>query len=148
MASDGQRLYAGVNDSRRVTGGLDPTIGGGLTALNPANGEKVWYTAPAPCPPGSKHCSPGQSAALTAVPGVVFSGSLDGHLRGFASETGQVVWDFNTVRDFQTVNGVPGNGGSLDGPGAVVANGMLFVNSGYPRFGGMPGNVLLAFEPE
>jgi len=46
------------------------------------------------------------------------------------------------------VNGVSARGGSLDGPGAVVANGMLFVNSGYPRFGGMPGNVLLVFEPE
>jgi len=40
---------------------------------------------------------------------------------------------------------VPGTGGSLDGAGPVVANGMVFVNSGYPRFGGMPGNVLLAF---
>ncbi len=36
---------------------------------------------------------------------------------------------------------------TVPGPGAVVVNGMLFINSGYSRFGGMPGNVLLAFAP-
>jgi polyvinyl alcohol dehydrogenase (cytochrome) len=46
------------------------------------------------------------------------------------------------------VNGVVAKGGSIDGAGPVVAGGMVFVNSGYPRNGGMPGNVLLAFAPE
>jgi polyvinyl alcohol dehydrogenase (cytochrome) len=82
------------------------------------------------------------------MPGVVFSGSLDGHLRAFDANTGNVVWDVDTARDYNAVNGVKGRGGSLDGPGAVVAGGMLFVNSGYSRFGGMPGNVLLAFAPK
>jgi polyvinyl alcohol dehydrogenase (cytochrome) len=59
-----------------------------------------------------------------------------------------VIWDFDTSRDFQTVNDIKANGGSVDGPGAVVVNGMLFVNSGYSRFGGMPGNVLLAFSAD
>jgi polyvinyl alcohol dehydrogenase (cytochrome) len=36
----------------------------------------------------------------------------------------------------------------MDGPGAVVVKGMVFVNSGYSRFGGLPGNVLLACAPE
>jgi polyvinyl alcohol dehydrogenase (cytochrome) len=49
------------------------------------------------------------------------------------------------VQDYKTVNGVKGSGGAIDGPGAVVVNGMVFVNSGYMRFGGAPGNVLLAF---
>jgi polyvinyl alcohol dehydrogenase (cytochrome) len=44
------------------------------------------------------------------------------------------------------VNGVKGNGGSLDGPGPVVAGGVLYVNSGYGFIGQMPGNVLLAFS--
>ena len=60
---------------------------------------------------------------------------------------GKVLWDFNTMRDFETVNGVKARGGSIDGPGAVVAGGMVFVNSGYSRNGGVPGNVLLAFAP-
>jgi hypothetical protein len=89
-----------------------------------------------------------QPAAVTAIPGVVFSGSDDGHLRSYATEDGRVLWDFDTVRQYQTSNGVRGKGGSLDGAGPVLVGGMLFVNSGYARNGGIAGNVLLAFAPE
>jgi len=88
------------------------------------------------------------SAPLTAIPGVVFSGSLDPHLRAYAAEDGHLLWDADTARDDKAVNGPAGRGGSLDGPGPVIAGGMLFVNSFYSRFGGMPGNVLLAFAPK
>jgi polyvinyl alcohol dehydrogenase (cytochrome) len=71
---------------------------------------------------------------------------VDGHLRAYSSRDGKVVWDFDTAQTYQTVNGVPGRGGSLDGPGPAIADGMLFVNSGYPTAGGMSGNVLLAFS--
>jgi len=84
---------------------------------------------------------------VTAIPGVAFASSNDGHLRAYAASDGQVLWDFNAMRDFETVNGVKAHGGSIDGPGAVVAGGMVFVNSGYSRNGGVPGNVLLAFAP-
>jgi polyvinyl alcohol dehydrogenase (cytochrome) len=56
-----------------------------------------------------------------------------------------VLWDIDTAREFTGVNGVKGNGGSIDGPGAVVVTGMVYINSGYARQGGMPGNVLLAY---
>ena len=72
-------------------------------------------------------CSPAQSAAVTAMPGIVFSGSNDGHLRGYSTEDGKILWDFDTTAEFQTVNGVKAKGGSLDGPGAVVVHGMVFV---------------------
>jgi polyvinyl alcohol dehydrogenase (cytochrome) len=156
MASDGQKVYAAVSDLVRkappgtiIQVGLppDPTQGGGLTALRISDGEKVWYAAPQPCGP-IPLCSPAQPAAVTAIPGVVFSGSDDGHLRAFATEDGRVLWDFNTVRDYATTNGVRGKGGSLDGAGPVIAGGMLFVNSGYARNGAIAGNVLLAFAPE
>ena len=151
MASDGQRVYAAVSDARFVTTAtarvLDLLEGGGLTALRINDGSKAWYAPPIPCTTRD-HCSPAQSGALTAIPGVVFSGSMDGHIRAYAAEDGKILWDMNTVREFQTVNGVPGKGGSLDGAGPVVANGMVFVNSGYSRYGGQPGNVLLAFGPE
>ena len=65
--------------------------------------------------------------------------------RAFATTDGRLLWDFDTVRSYETVNGVPATGGSLDGPGPVVVAGRVFVSSGYPRFGGTPGNVLLAF---
>jgi len=71
---------------------------------------------------------------------------MDGHIRAFATEDGHLLWDFDTVLDYSTVNGIPARGGSLDGAGPVIFDGMLYVNSGYPRFGGMPGNVLLAFS--
>lgn len=155
MASDGQNVYASVSDLARIGAkgavqvGMppDPTQGGGLTALRVSNGEKVWYAAPPPCGPTPK-CSPAQPAALTAIPGVVFSGSDDGHLRAYATEDGRVLWDIDTVRHYQTVNGVRANGGALDGAGPVIVGGMLFVNSGYARNGGIAGNVLLAFAPE
>jgi polyvinyl alcohol dehydrogenase (cytochrome) len=160
MASDGQKVYAATSDSSRSVAAnpdpldprplpVDPKKGGGLTALRIATGEKVWYAPPIVCGAGAKQgCSPAQSAAVTVIPGVVFSGSLDGHLRAYSAEEGRVLWDFDTVRDYATVNSVRARGGSLNGPGAVVVGGMLFVNSGYARLGSIPGNVLLAFAPE
>jgi polyvinyl alcohol dehydrogenase (cytochrome) len=157
MATDGQKVYAATASSGRTRPTdpldtrrsiLDPKQGGGLTALRVADGSKAWYAPPIVCAEAAPSgCSPTQSAAVTAIPGAVFSGSNDGHLRSYSTEDGKVLWDFDTVREFQTVNGVKARGGSIDGPGAVVVNGMLFVNSGYSRFGGMPGNLLLAFAP-
>jgi polyvinyl alcohol dehydrogenase (cytochrome) len=155
MATDGQKVYAAVSDVHAVmntagpVGGatFDPTEGGGLTALHLEDGSKAWFAPSHPCDPPRPGCSPGQSAALTLIPGVVFSPGLDGHLRAFSTEDGTMVWDFDTAREYTTVNGVSGKGGSIDGAGPVIAGGMLFVNSGYPRNGGMPGNVLLAFAP-
>jgi len=158
MASDGNQVYAATSDVRRSQAPnadpldprpqfADPKVGGGLTALRIATGEKVWFAPPVVCGPAAKPgCSPAQSQAVTVIPGVVFSGSLDGHLRAYSAEEGKVVWDFDTVRDYETVNHVRATGGSLNGPGAVVVGGMLFVNSGYARLGSIPGNVLLAFS--
>jgi polyvinyl alcohol dehydrogenase (cytochrome) len=85
---------------------------------------------------------------VTAIPGVVFSGAEDGHLRGYSTADGKILWDFDTAREYKTVNGVPGRGGAIDVAGPVVAGGMLFTLSGYPARGGLPGNVLLAFGLE
>jgi polyvinyl alcohol dehydrogenase (cytochrome) len=158
MASDGQQVYAATSDVVRNQPPSadpldprpqfsDPKVGGGLTAIRIASGEKVWFSPPVVCGPSAKPgCSPAQSQAVTAIPGVVFSGSLDGHLRAYSAEEGKVLWDFDTIREYQTVNGVKATGGSLNGPGAVVGGGMLFVNSGYARLGAISGNVLLAFS--
>lgn len=121
---------------------------GGLTALRLASGERAWHT-PAPkavCSWGAKNCSAAQSAAVSVMPGVVFSGSIDGHLRAYSTRDGSILWDYDTAREYETVNGVPARGGSLDGGSAVMGDGMLFVNSGYGRFVGEGGNVLIAFR--
>ena len=121
MASDGQKVYAATADSVKTGSGsavlgdatYDPAAGGGLTALRIADGSKAWFAEPQPCSPPRPGCSPAQEAAVTMIPGVVFSGSLDGHMRAYNAEDGKVLWDFNTVRDFTTVNRVAAKGGSL-----------------------------------
>jgi len=148
-AADDENVYAAVSDISRQVGPagleLNPAVGGGISAVRLNNGELVWHAAPPGC--GDRRpCSPAQSAAVTVIPGIVFSGSSDGHLRAYSTNDGKIVWDFDAVRDFQTANGVAARGGSFDGPGAVIAGGMLFVNSGYGAMGGIPGNVLLAFS--
>ncbi len=144
-AADGEAVYVAVSDLASAL----PEAAGGLHALRLATGEEMWHT-PEPKPPclGRLGCSAAQSAAVTAIPGVVFSGSYDGHLRAFSTADGSILWDFDTAREFPTVNGVKANGGSINGPGPTVAGGMVYVNSGYFLYFGMPGNVLLAFSAE
>ena len=158
MSTDGQRVYAAVSDVHRSrnTNALDarrivpdPKKGGGLTALRISDGSEIWHVTPTPCPDDAPAgCSPAQPGAVTGIPGVVFATSVDGHIRAHSAEDGKLLWDFDTMREFETVNGVKASGGSIEGPGAVVVNGMVFITSGYPRNGGMPGNVLLAFASE
>ena len=139
-------MYVAVSDLAFKTGGRDPSKGGGLFALQLTTGEKIWTALPAPCAEEKPRCSPGHSAAVSATSTAIFAGSLDGHIRAFSAANGQVIWDFDTAREFETTNGDKARGGSIDGPGPVIANGMLFTNSGYGMWGGMPGNVLLAFS--
>jgi polyvinyl alcohol dehydrogenase (cytochrome) len=144
MAADETQVYVPVSDVL-----LKPVEAGGLFALRLADGQKVWHAPPAPLPcTTGRGCSGAQSAAITAIPGVVFSGSIDGHLRAYSTADGRVIWDVDTAREFPTVNGVKANGGSIDAPGPVVVGGMVFTNSGYGLWRGKPGNVLLAFEVE
>lgn len=155
-AADSDRMYVALSDVvfRVVTNPnapdeftmeLDPAKGGGLFALRLQTGEQVWSAVPPGCGTRTK-CSPAQSGAVTAIPGVVFSGSVDGHLRAYRSDTGEIIWDFDTAREYDAVNGGKARGGSLDGGGPAVVGGMVYVNSGYGNLGGMPGNVLLAFS--
>ncbi len=160
-ATDGENVYVAVSDvtQKAVAPGspgaqptflgipmtLDPNVGGGLYALSVATGKTVWHT-PHPGCNNKPGCSPAQSAAVTAIPGVVFSAGLDGHLRAYSAKDGKILWDTDTVQEFQTVNGATGKGGSIDGPGPVVVGGTVFVSSGYQYVGSMPGNVLLAYS--
>jgi len=139
-AVDADQAYFPVAD------GNSPSPGG-LHAVKLATGERAWFAPPPEpaCGKPARGCNGAQSAAITAIPGVVFSPSMDGAIRAFASKDGSIVWQFDTNREFQTLNGVKGKGGSMNGPAPVVAGGMLYVNSGYGAFGARTGNVLLAF---
>ncbi len=162
-AADDKKIYVAVSDTKFkvVSPGtpgaqtslfnskqawlLDGNTGGGIHALRLESGEEVWQTPHPGCNdvPG---CGPAQSAAVTAIPGIVFSGGLDGHLRAYSADDGHIVWDVDTKGEYSTVNGVAARGGSMDGPGPVVVGGVLYVNSGYGLWGGTPGNVLLAYS--
>ena len=163
VATDERNVYVAVSDHLDLVARdakLGPTAGG-LLAIRLADGKQLWRTQTSGC---SEHqgfvqpsaqegaripmdfgCSPAQSAAVTVIPGVVFSGSLDGHLRAYAANNGRVLWDFDTARDFLTVNYLHARGGSIDVGGPAVVNATVLTTSGYSSWGGMPGNVLLAF---
>jgi polyvinyl alcohol dehydrogenase (cytochrome) len=121
--------------------------GGGLFALDLRNGKKVWYVAPPkPACAGQFGCSAAQMAPPTLIPGAVFSGSLDGHLRAYDTRDGTVLWDYDTAQEFHTTNGVRAHGGSLNGAGPAIVSGMVYVNTGYTN--AIAGNVLLAFSAD
>jgi polyvinyl alcohol dehydrogenase (cytochrome) len=144
-AADGQAVYVALSDFD--VEGKKPEQGGGLFALRIPTGEKIWY-APPPKPPclPKPGCNAAQMAPVTVIPGVTFSGSMDGRLRAFNSADGKPLWEFDTVREFETVNGVKAHGGSLNATGPVLFGGMLYLSAGYGQLGGMAGNVLLAFD--
>jgi polyvinyl alcohol dehydrogenase (cytochrome) len=138
-AVDGQQAYFGVSDM------LSPNPGG-MRAVNLATGEMAWSVDPQkPLCGEGRTCRASQGAAVTVIPGAVFSGSLDGGMRAYSTADGKILWTYDSNREFQTVNNVKAIGGGLEGPGAIVSGGMLYFNSGYGGFVGNPGNVLLAF---
>jgi polyvinyl alcohol dehydrogenase (cytochrome) len=150
-AIDDENIYVSVSDIRRIpvqhawATEADREIGGGMYALRLSDGERVWYTPPARCDDRPR-CAPAQPGAVTAIEGVAFSGAMDGILRGYSTVDGSVIFELDTVRSYETVNGVRAQGGALDGAGPTIAGGMMYVNSGYPNGGGMPGNVMIALS--
>jgi polyvinyl alcohol dehydrogenase (cytochrome) len=138
-APQGQINFGGSADDRNAYFGLDT---GGIVALSLANGERLWFTDMKP--EQGRHG--GQDAAVSTIPGVIFSGGWDGVLRALATNNGTILWTFDMLRDFQTVNGVPAKGGSMGAAGPTIAGGMVFAGAGYPGVQeGRNGNVLLAF---
>jgi polyvinyl alcohol dehydrogenase (cytochrome) len=143
-ATDGMNVYAANADFLAD----DPAASGGMSALDLRTGRVIWSVPGAGCA-NRTPCKPSQAAAVTLIPGAAFSGTMDGRLRAYSTDDGAVLWEYDTSRDFATVNGVKANGGSMSNGGPAIAGGMLFVNSGYSHHGGiLPGNVLLAFSAE
>ena len=142
-AALGGQWGAAVSDRNAYFGVNGP---GGLRAVDAATGKEVWTAPPAERLCGTERgCSAAQGAAVTAIPGIVFAGSMDGGVRAYSADDGKIVWQFDTNREFETVNGVAAKGGAMDGPGPVVSGAMVYVLSGYVSLIGRPGNVLLAF---
>ena len=135
-------VWGGAADSGLVYFGL---LGGGVAALHVADGRMQWLSRVG-MPPVMPDGRPvAHAAAVSAIPGVVFAGGSDGTLSAVATSDGRVLWSFGTDRAFDAVNQVATHGGSISAPGAVIADGMVLVGSGYGVLGGIPGNALVAF---
>jgi len=129
-ASDGQNVYYGLNQP-----------GGGIAAVKLSDGSRPWTAKIAAT-------GPGNPAATSAIPGVVFTATSDGILRALSTSDGQALWQYNTAQAHETVNGVAARGGNIGQAGATIAGGMIFIGSGYGTGNTGFGNVLLAFGPE
>ena len=137
----GMITFGGAADNESAYFGLRT---GGIAAVQLATGERRWFTPISASEAQGRF--QGETAALTAIPGAVFSGGWDGILRAFSTRDGSLIWQYDTIRDFKAVNGVAAKGGSMGAPGPTVAGGMVFAGSGYVFGRGTPGNVLLAFS--
>ena len=142
-SADSKAAYFAISDWNPA----NPEAGGGVVALDIATGNKLWFT-PAPKPACVKvtGCSAAQPGPTSVIDGAVFANSHDGHLRAYATTDGHLLWDFDTNRDFPTVNGIQAHGGSINSTGATIAGGMVYVNAGYSRIPVMSGNAFLAFS--
>ena len=128
-AVEGQTAYYGLNQNGAV-----------VAAVNLADGSRKWTTTAIA---GAR----GVPAAMTAIPGLVFSHASEGTLRALSTTDGKVVFELPTAKEFQTVNEVPARGGAFGQSGSTIVGGMLFVGSGY-NGQGSGGNVMLAFGLE
>ncbi len=151
MALDGETLYVPINDMNDTRNGdaLDPEAARpGVHAVNVADGRVLWSNVAVDrCGEERPFCDPGISAAVTAIPGALFAGHLDGMIRAYAKDTGAVLWEFDAAREIAGVGGRTGRGGSVSGGGPAVGDGYLVVNAGYGLYFHEPGNLLLAFAP-
>ena len=132
-------IWGGAADKQNAYFGL---VSGGVAAVQLATGERAWFQ---PLTPGIWN-----AGATTALPGVTFATGADGRIYALSTKDGNILWQYETNRRFETVNKVEAKGGSLRAPGVTIAGGMLFADSGYGVFGGtdVTGNVLLAFSLE
>jgi polyvinyl alcohol dehydrogenase (cytochrome) len=143
MATDGKTLYAPISDIF-VPG--KPSRG--VFAFNIADGKPKW-SAPSPvvtCSWKNVFCSGAVSQAISAMPGAVFAGSMDGRFRALDPATGKILWDFDTTAKVMSVTGKEAMGGVMDGAGPTIAGGVVYVSSGYQGRSGQPGIVLMAFS--
>ena len=157
MASDGTRVYVPIYDTmgslwdheyleanRRQGGPQDPVPG--MHAVDARDGKLLWSSVQENvCPEELRYCEPGISAAVTAMPGAVFAGHLDGFLRAYAQGTGELLWEYDTKAKVVGVNGIEGHGGSMSGAGPAIGDGYVVTNSGYSLYSHQPGNLLLVF---
>jgi len=153
LAIDDERVFAPINDPALPVAGYVPQPAMNAVAIE--TGKVLWSKPVQPdCANGrqERFALCGERYGLSASPLVidksVVAGAVDGRLYIYAAASGDIVWQYDTLRDFPTLNGVEGKGGSIESHSVFAGAGMLFVGSGYGQFSQAPGNVLLAFRPK
>jgi len=148
MAAEGKTVYAPINDMQNTHDGkVWLNRKPGMHSLDAETGNIIWSNiSDKECKDIDYNCDPGISAAVTAVPGAVIAGHLDGNIKVYDKENGNILWSYNTLRDFESISGSPAYGGSFSGSGPSIRNGYMAINSGYGIYNHMPGNVLLLFS--
>lgn len=151
IATDFERAFMTINDPANI---IENGFAG-LYSFFLGSGEPSWsYKVSPECNEQRsdrlRRCETlfGFSATPLSVDGAVITAGLDGRLFVFDSQTGEQLFKYDTVKDYDTVNGVEGYGGSIDSHSIAAGAGMVFVGSGYGSFGQVSGNVLLAFKPK
>ncbi|MEE8166060.1 MAG: PQQ-binding-like beta-propeller repeat protein, partial [Myxococcota bacterium] len=142
VADDGAKVYVPVSDLYAQL----PERPGDLVALDPSTGSVLWRARqPDPvCSWGlDASCVGAQSAAPTAIPGVVFASAWDGFIRAHSSSDGALIWEFDTGREFEAINGMA-QGGQIAAYPIQVVDGLVYVTSGASSQA-RPGNALLVF---
>lgn len=120
LASDGERVYAGISNHPRQ---------GSISALDGATGKILWQT---PDPTNKANFGP-VTVSGTGKNRLVWAGSVSGFVRAYDAETGKILWEFDT-------------GGAVGG-GITVAGGTVYVGSGYTFLRiGKANNKLYAFS--
>ena len=148
MAADGKTIYVPINDMKNTHDGkVWQNRKPGMHSIDAETGNILWSTiTDKECKEVDFNCDPGVSAAVTAIPGAVVVGHLDGNIRIFDKKNGNILWTYNTLRDFDSISGTPASGGSFSGSGPSIRNGYMAINSGYGIYNHMPGNALLLFS--
>ena len=148
MAAEGKTVYAPINDMQNTHDGkVWLNRKPGMHSLDAETGNIIWSNiSDKECKDIDYNCDPGISAAVTAVPGAVIAGHLDGKIKVYDKENGNILWSYNTLRDFESISDTPAYGGSFSGSGPSIRNGYMAINSGYGIYNHMPGNVLLLFS--
>lgn len=152
MAAAHATVFVPINDMNDTRNGewLDPEKARpGVSAVNAATGDVLWqHVQEDICDDGRPFCDPGVSAPLTALDGAVIAGHLDGVIRIYDSESGEIIWSYDTTKAVMGTNGVTAKGGSMSGSGPAVTDGHLVINSGYGLYNHEAGNALLVFAPK
>lgn len=147
MSTDGDKVFVGVSDlPTNNPYNVGPGYPG-VHALDISTGEILWrQVLPDRCEESRFLCWRGISAAVSSTADVVFAGGLDGILRAFDADNGEILWETNTLQSFGTRNGIEARGGSIESDGPVIVDGRVYITSGYEKWNETPGNVLLVYS--